>query len=237
VDRTIADLQKHFRDGAIASKIWKNIGMAIRSKSGQYLMPDSPALLPIYEAIQKADRTLVAHLAEPNGAWMPLDEKNPEIRYYSNNPDWHMLNKSGAPSKEEILTARDRVAARFPKLRIVGCHLGSNEENLVLLAKRLDTYSNFAVDVAARVRYFVAGDRSAARQFITKYQDRIVYGADFRLRDGDEAEAWKSVDGQHERDWTFFASPEPQGIGLPEPVLRKIFYDNPRRWYPGITRA
>jgi hypothetical protein len=53
-------------------------------------MPDDRALLPIYEAIQKADRTLIAHLAEPTGAWMPLDERNPEIRYYLSNPQWHM---------------------------------------------------------------------------------------------------------------------------------------------------
>jgi hypothetical protein len=28
-----------------------------------------------------------------------------------------------------------------------------------------------------------------------------------------------------------------QGLGLPEPVLHKIFYDNPRRWLPGIARG
>ena len=96
-------------------KIWKNIGMAIKAKSGAYLLPDDPALLPIYEAIQKADRTLVAHLAEPDGAWLPLDEKNPELAYYSKNPQWHMFGKAGAPVKEAILAARDRVLARYPE--------------------------------------------------------------------------------------------------------------------------
>jgi predicted TIM-barrel fold metal-dependent hydrolase len=242
--RTITGLQQHFNNGAIAVKIWKSIGMAIRAKSGQYLMPDSPALLPIYEAIQKSDRTLIAHLAEPDGAWLPLNEKNPEIRYYSSNPDWHMYNKPGVPSKEDILNARDRIAARFPKLRLIGCHLGSNEEDLARLAKRLDAHPNFAVDLAARVRYFAAGDHDTALKFLTKYQDRIVYGSDFRLRDGDDAAAWKSVHAQHERDWAFlsargaltYGTNEVQGLGLPETVLRKIFYENPRRWLPGIVR-
>jgi predicted TIM-barrel fold metal-dependent hydrolase len=240
---TISGLQQHFKDGAIAVKIWKNIGMWIRSKSGQYLMPDSPALMPIYEAVQKANRTLVAHLAEPDGAWMPLDNKNPEIRFYSSNPEWHMYNKPGVPKKEEILTARDRIAARFPKLRIVGCHLGSNEEDLERLAKRLDTIPNFAVDLAARVRYFVAGDHSKASEFLTKYQDRIVYGSDFRLREGNDEQAWNSIDGQHERDWQFlsrrgsvkYGTQETQGLGLPERVLRKVFSENAKRWYPGIA--
>jgi len=243
--RTIADIEKHFKNGAVGVKIWKNIGMSIRSKSGAYLMPDNRALLPVYESIQKNGRTLVAHLAEPTGAWMPLDDKNPEIRYYSSNPEWHMYNKPGAPMKEEILAARDRVAALYPKLRIVGCHLGSNEDDLVRLAGRLDRLPNFAVDVAARVRYFASGDRNTGREFILKYQDRIVYGSDFRLREGNEEQAWKSANAQQERDWSYLSASgtmtygrgEVQGLSLPENVLRKIFYDNPRRWYPGIVPA
>ena len=98
-DRTINRLRQSFEDGAVAVKIWKNIGMSIKSKAGAYLLPDDPALLPIYEAIQRADKTLVAHLAEPDGAWMPLDARNPEFAYYSKNPQWHMYGKAGAPGQ------------------------------------------------------------------------------------------------------------------------------------------
>ena len=149
-ERTIERLRRSFDDGAIGVKIWKNIGMAIKAKSGAYLLPDDPALSPIYAAIQQAGRTLVAHLAEPDGAWLPLDDKNPEFTYYSNNPQWHMYGKPGAPVKVAILAARDRVLARYPKLRVVGCHLGSDEDDLKQLARRLDAYPNFAVDTAAR---------------------------------------------------------------------------------------
>jgi hypothetical protein len=90
-ERTIARLRRTFDDGAIGVKIWKNIGMSIKSKYGAYLLPDNPALLPVYEAIERSDRTLVAHLAEPDGAWLPLDAKNPELTYYSNNPQWRMF--------------------------------------------------------------------------------------------------------------------------------------------------
>src|SRR3954451_16503106 len=84
-DRSIERLRRSFDDGAVAVKIWKTVGMGIRAKSGAYLLPDDPSLRPIYEAIQGADRTLVAHLAEPDGAWLPLDDKNPERDYYSKN--------------------------------------------------------------------------------------------------------------------------------------------------------
>jgi predicted TIM-barrel fold metal-dependent hydrolase len=242
-DRTINRLRGSFEDGAVAVKIWKNIGMTIRSKSGAYLLPDDPALLPIYEAIQGADRTLIAHLAEPDGAWMPLDAKNPEFAYYSNNPQWHMHGKAGAPVKDAILAALDRVLARYPKLRVVGCHLGSDEDDLKRLARRLDRYPNFAVDTAASVRYFARGDRDQVRDFLTRYQDRILYATDFSLRDGDVAIAARSLQTTHDRDWKFFAGDEmmeydghpTKGLALPGVVLRKIFRENALRWLPGLS--
>jgi predicted TIM-barrel fold metal-dependent hydrolase len=241
-ERTIARLQRSFDDGAIAVKIWKTIGMAIKSKSGAYLLPDDPSLLPIYEAIQRADRTLVAHLAEPNGAWLPLDANNPELSYYSANPQWHMFGRTGTPSKEAILKARDRVLERYPKLRVVGCHLGSDEDNLKQLATRLDAHPNFAVDTAARVRYFARGNRDQVREFLNRYQDRILYATDFSLREGDPAAAARSMQAVHDRDWRFFSGGDKmdydghptQGLALSGGVLRKIFHDNALRWLPGL---
>jgi predicted TIM-barrel fold metal-dependent hydrolase len=241
-DRVIAQLRRNFDDGAIGVKIWKNIGMAIRSRSGAFLLPDDPALLPIYDAIRHADRTLVAHLAEPDGAWRPLDADNPELAYYSKNPRWHMYGRPGAPDKGRILAARDRLLARDPKLRVVGCHLGSDEDDLGRLAKRLDAYPNFAVDTAARIRYFARFPRDDVRQFLIRYQDRILYATDFSLRDADTEAAARSLQATHDRDWAFFAGDDPmdyvgrptRGLALPDAVLRKIFRENALRWFPGI---
>jgi predicted TIM-barrel fold metal-dependent hydrolase len=241
-EQTIALLRRTFADGAIAVKIWKNIGMSIKGKSGAYLLPDDRALRPVYEAILKEGKTLVAHLAEPDGAWLPLDAKNPELRYYSANPQWHMHGKTGAPVKEDILKARDRLLASMPKLRVVGCHLGSDEDNLEKLAKRLDAFPNFAVDTAARIRYFARGDREQVRQFLTRYQDRILYATDFSLREAEPAAAARSLKNVHDRDWTFFSGEDAmeydgkptRGLDLPEGVLRKLFRENALRWLPGI---
>jgi predicted TIM-barrel fold metal-dependent hydrolase len=241
-ERTIARLRQSFADGAIGVKIWKNIGMSIKGKSGAYLQADDRALMPVYEAILKADLTLVAHLAEPDGAWLPLDDRNPELRYYSANPEWHMHGKPGAPVKDDILRARDRVLASYPKLRVVGCHLGSDEDDLGRLAKRLDAFPNFAVDTAARVRYFARGDREQVRQFLTRYQDRVLYATDFSFRDGEPATAARSLQKIHDRDWAFFSGGDPmeydskptRGLALPEGVVRKLFRENALRWLPGF---
>ena len=84
--------------------------MSVRTKSGGYLLPDNSALSPIYEMLQSEGHTLLAHLAEPNGAWMPLDANNPERGFYGSHPEWHMYGNASAPSKEAILQARDRAS-------------------------------------------------------------------------------------------------------------------------------
>ena len=147
------------------------------------------------------------------------------------------------PSKDTILSARDRFVARYPKLRVIGCHLGSNEEDLVRLSKRLDSLPNFAVDLASRVRYLTGGDQDKVRQFLLKYQDRILYATDFTLGPGDDTRAGQSLLATHDRDWSYFATSETvptraapvQGLALPEGVVRKIFRENAIRWLPGIV--
>ena len=240
--RVNESLRQCFAQGAIGVKIWKNVGMGIRSKSGEYLLPDNPVFAPIFEAMQRAGKTLLTHLADLDVAWKPLDPANPDSGYYKSHPEWLMHGRTGAPSKEAILAARDRILARHPKLRVIGCHIGSSEEDLIAVAKRLDKYPNFAVDVAARVRILARQDRETVRQFMSKYADRVIYATDFQPGAANDEAAAKSFLASHEQEWNYFSSgemlkfrdAEVRGLGLPAPVLRKIFHDNAVRWLPGI---
>ena len=231
-ERVIAALQRDFREEAIAVKIWKNVGLSIRSTSGQYLMPDSPVLAPIIAAIEKSGRTLITHLADPDIAWQPLQGN--ESGYYKTHPEWHMYGRPEVPSKGSILKARDSLLARHHRLRVIGCHLGSNEDDIGQLARRLDAYPNLAVDVASRVRFLARLDRETVRQFVTKYQDRIIYATDFSLGKNEESSV-KSLLSLHEREWSYFSGDGENALGLAEPILRKIFRDNAVRWIPGIA--
>ena len=236
--RVTESLRQCFAQGACAVKIWKNVGMGIRSKSGEYLLPDNPVFTPILENIQRADKTLLTHLADLDVAWKPVDSANPDSGYYRSHPEWLMYGRPGAPSKEAILAARDRLVARHPKLRVIGCHIGSSEEDLSQAAKRLDAYPNFAVDLASRVRFLVRQPREDVRQFMMKYADRVLYATDSQPGTGNEEAIAKSFVASHELEWNYFSSgemlkfrnSEVQGLALPAPVLRKIFRDNALRW-------
>ncbi len=239
-ERTLAGLRRCFDQGAVGVKVWKNVGLGMRSKSGAWLLPDHPALMAVYGGIQQSGKTLLVHLAGTSGGWMPIDSKNPEYRYYLQHPEWNLYGRKGAPTKAAIMAARDRILAGFPKLRVVGCHIGSMEDDLANAARHLDTYPNFAVDTAAKVRYLAHGKREQVREFLLRYQDRILYGTDFTLGAADQDRAWKSLHATYEKDWAYFAGSERieylgrevQGLALPESVLRKIFYANAAKWLP-----
>lgn len=243
-DRTIKLLNQTFDQGAVAVKIYKNIGMELKTKSGEYVMPDNPVFDPIMKDIEAHNRTVIAHIAEPTSAWQPLDPSSPDYSYYKTYPEWHMYLHPERPSKESILAARDRLVKRHPKLRFVGAHLGSMEVDVDEIAKHFDLYPNFAVDTAARIPYLMIQPRDKVRAFLIKYQDRVLYATDLVFMPWDDpAEAVKAWEAEYARDWKFFSTDETltyngrtvRGLALPEPVLKKLYHSNAVKWIPGIV--
>ena len=185
----------------------------------------------------------MTHLAEPDVAWGPPDAADPSWSYYQENPQWYVANRPGFPSKQKILDARDHVLAKNPKLRMVGVHLGSMERDLDNIARHLDKYPNFAIDMAARMEYLMLMPPEKVSAFLIKYQDRVLYGTDLDLHaDADLPEALAEWQSRYARDWKFLATSETltvegkqvRGLNLPQPVLQKIFRSNAIRWIPGL---
>lgn len=239
----IKGLDRDFANGAVAVKIWKNIGMELKDRNGRYVLPDNPAFQAIYAEIAKQNRTLIAHLAEPDEAWLPPNPQGLDSSYYQENPVWYMYRKPDAPKKQQILDARDHLLAQNPKLRVVGAHLGSMEDDLDALGRHFDQYPNFAVDTAARVVHLVVQPREKVRVFILKYQDRILYATDLGSPKNEAPQdAIKEWQEQYANDWRYFATSDSfdyfghktQGLALPPVVLRKLYHANAEHWIPGI---
>jgi predicted TIM-barrel fold metal-dependent hydrolase len=241
---SIRQINRDFRNGAVAMKIWKNIGMEVKNGEGQYVLPDDLKLQPIFADLASKNKTLLAHLAEPDLAWQPLDvNKDPLAEYYLENPQWHMLNKPGVPSKQAILQARDHILERNPDLRVIGVHLGSMERDLDGLARCLDRHPNFAVDTAARMEYLEFGDRDQVRAFLIRYQDRVIYGTDLDVNpDADVKQSVQEWKQTYASDWKFLATDQTlqidgrivRGLKLPPDVLQKIYRTNAQRWINGL---
>lgn len=239
----IKQINRDFNNGAVAVKIWKNVGMEIKDRSGQYIMADDPKFEPIYKDIASHGKTLMTHLAEPDVAWGPADAADPSWSYYQENPQWYVASRPGFPSKERILQARDHILAHNPRLRMVGVHLGSMERNLDNIADHFEKYPNFAIDTAGRMEYLMLMPPEKVRAFLIKYQDRVLYGTDLDLLgDADVQDTLKEWQSTYARDWKFLATGETlsiegkpvHGLNLPRTVLEKVFRGNAIRWIPGL---
>jgi hypothetical protein len=107
--RAIQQLDADFAAGAIAVKIYKVMGMQMKSKAGKYVMPDDPAFEPIYKDIAAHHRTVVAHIAEPDSCWQAPNPGSPDYEYYRQHPEEYAYAHPEWPSKAAILAARERL--------------------------------------------------------------------------------------------------------------------------------
>lgn len=236
----ITGLNEDFKQGAVAAKVWKNIGMEIKNAQGRYVLPDDPVFEPIYRDIADQHKTLVIHAAAVDAAWQP---QSASLKYFKRDPQWDMWKIPGAPQKKDILRAQDHLLETNPELRVVGAHFAGMTEHLDELAASLDRYPNLAVDTAARVHLLVEQPRDTVLGFLMKYQDRVLYGTDLSFSPGDsEREQVQTWEEQYALDWRYFATNDSfeyyghrvQGLKLPRVVLRKLYHDNALHWIPGI---
>lgn len=246
VENTISWIDNCIADGAIAVKVWKNIGMEFRDKDSNLVMVDHPHLQPVFTHLEEKGIPLVAHLAEPKNCWLPLEEmtvKN-DSNYFARNPQYHMYLHPEFPSYEEQIDARDRMLEMHPNLTFIGCHLASLEWSVDEMANFLDRFPNAGMDMAARMGqlfYQTAEDRDKVRAFFMKYQDRLMYGTDIIDRGKDKESFEKNLHQTWSNDWEYLVTDNEmtsrlinkpfRGLKLPRQVVDKIYTANVRKWY------
>jgi predicted TIM-barrel fold metal-dependent hydrolase len=237
----ITGLKKSFSDGAIAVKIWKNIGMDLRDKNGKFVMVDDARLDPILDFLVRNHIPLLGHNGEPKECWMPLEEMIFNQGYYGSHPEYHMYLHPEYPSYQDQIDARDHMLEKHPDLVFMGAHLGSLEWSLDELAKRLDKFPNMHVDVTrmSNLKLHTFNNRQKTRAFFIKYQDRLIYGTDNAINSSTDAEAFKkNIHDRWVSEWKFFVTDEKinlinfgvlEGLKLPVEVVDKIYSKNALR--------
>ena len=249
-ERVIAALKDDLRDGAVAVKAWKNIGMELRRADGSWVMIDDPLFDPIYEFLARESVPMVMHIGEPLACWQPLDERSPHYTYYRDHPQWHLHGRADVPSHAELVAARDRVLAKHPELRVVGAHLGSLEYDVAEVAARLDRYPNFAVDISARLGDLMRQRASDVADFLTRYADRVIFGTDLVFRQPlsslDEAardQTHATIRSTYDAYFRYleshgrveFARQSSPGLGLADDVVTRITSTTARTWFPALA--
>lgn len=240
--KTIDRLSEEIDSGARMVKVWKNFGMVTKDKSGNFIQIDDPRLQPIWDFLKNKDIPVIAHIAEPEQAWRPLDDPtNPHYGYYKDHPQYHAFKIPEIPSYETIISARDRWIENNPDLNILCAHLGSMSNHVERVAERLDKFPNMYVEPAARFGDLARQDTEKVRAFFEKYQDRIMFGSDYGNSTPQDAMTkdelnteqlnleknydvlWRYLSGT---DSLVVRGQKTLGLGLPSGVLSKVYFEN-----------
>lgn len=261
--RAISQLKRDFENGAVGVKVWKYIGMGLKTREGEYVQLDHPIFAPIFDFIAEQGKTLIAHMGEPIHAWMPTYTTEDGIprNYWATHPEYSFYDKPELPSYSDIMAARDHVVANHPNLRFVGAHMASLEFDVAEIAMRMELYPNFAVELGGRARYLMWQARGKVRAFFMKYQDRIMYGTDLGVSPGmtdpQRADRKARIQERHRLFGQYLATDDQmpfgdllsgdkpargveyyvQGLALPKEVLKKVYYDNVLDWFPGAEEG
>jgi len=242
-EKTIGRLQRDFAAGAIGVKVWKDIGMVIRDRAGRFVMIDDPRLDGIFDFIAASGKPVVAHLGEPRNCWLPVEQMtvNNDRSYFSRHPEYHMLLHPEVPAYAEQIRSRDHWLEKNPNLKVIGAHLGSLEYDVEELAKRLERYANFSVDLTARICHLQIQDRDRVLRFFDQYQDRLLYGTDLEIEEGEPpSQVREKVHRTWRDDWIYLSTDQKltsplvnggfRGLKLKPAVLHKVLHTNACQW-------
>jgi hypothetical protein len=146
-------------------------------------------------------------------------------------------------TRDEHYQMWERVLEQFRGHPWVGAHMGGNPENLPRLQHLLDTYPDLMLDMSA-TRWMVreiSARRDAARDFVIRNQDRLLFGSDQVSGDDRGFDFLASRWWTHRKLWeTAYQGDMPildpdlpddqqpplRGLALPDDVLQKLYHDN-----------
>lgn len=249
-DRAAATLAAAFEGGAMALKVSKRLGMTMQNPDGSYILPDDPRLDAVWQTCAEFERPVMIHSSDPPARWQRIgpDNERYEAGMWRSSPDGN-YHGSLIPNYMDLLSAQERLVARHPRTVFVGGHVGSRAWDLNEVARLLDAYPNYYVEISARLQE-LGRQPYTSRRFLIKYADRVLFGSDGNPRRGEDfwVPHWRFL----ETDDEYFDHPAqmrgPGGAGLqgrwkihgvylPDDVLKKIYYENALTLLPPEVRA
>ncbi len=237
--RTVLALEAAKQRGVSGLKVFKSFGLSDRNSDGSLIAIDDPRFDSIWSACGRLGMPVIMHTADPSAFFEPITPQNERYEELTRHPDWHFPSDK-FPSRDELHAARNRLIARHRGTTFIAAHLGNDGEDLVQTSKLLDDHPNVVLEIASRIAE-LGRQPYTAREFLIKYQDRILFGTDGPQPELRYRLYWRFLETRDE----YFPYSEkafpPQGLWriyglfLPDEVLKKIYHENAMRIIPGIA--
>jgi predicted TIM-barrel fold metal-dependent hydrolase len=239
VGRCLEHFEEDLAQGACGLKVTKELGLFYRDRAGERLRVDDERLYPLWQRAGKRGVPVLIHVSDPMAFFQPIDAQNEHYLTLREFPAWSFYGSHF--SKQELLQQRNRMIGDHPNTRFLLPHVANLPEDLASVGELLDTYPNVIIDFSARIDE-LGRQPYTAHDFFVKYQDRILFGLDMPV----SPEAYRCYYRLLETRDEYFDYPDYigrfgvytrwklYGLGLPEEVLRKVYYGNAERYIPGL---
>lgn len=236
-DEAVRQLEEDVKNGANGLKVYKSLGLRNNDINGNRIAIDDPRLDPVWAKCGELGIPVLIHAADPKSFWDPHDEKNERWLELKLRPGRKREANDPAPF-EQIIAEQHHVFEKHPNTTFINAHMGWMANDLEKLGKHLDRFPNVNVGIGAVIAELGRQPRMG-HKFFVKYQDRILFAKDAYNK---------------EEFWTYFRVLETEdeyfpyykkyhafwrmyGLGLPDDVLKKVYYKNAIRIIPNIDAS
>lgn len=236
-EKAVKQLETDVKNGANGLKIFKNLGLSVNDNKGKRVQVDDPRLDAIWEKCGELKIPVLIHTADPKPFWDPVDEHNERRLEIVTHPGRKRGPDNPAPF-EQLIGEQHHMFRAHPRTTFIAAHFGWYPNDLAKLGKLLDSLPNVVVEFGAVIAE-LGRQPIMARQFFTKYQDRILFGKDSWAPDEYQTyfrvlETSDEYFPYHKKYHAFWAM---YGMGLPDDILKKIYYKNALRIIPNIDKS
>jgi predicted TIM-barrel fold metal-dependent hydrolase len=234
--RMLKQLEEDVKKGAQGLKIYKTLGMFTNDSKGKRIPIDDPRIDPIWRKCGELGIPVLIHSADPRQFWQPIDKNNERWLELKLHPNRRHDND---PLKwEAIIAEQHNMFRKNPKTKFICAHMGWYGSDLKKLGELMDQMPNMYTEIGAVIAELGRQPRMA-KEFLTKYQDRVMFGKDswvpeeyatyFRVLE--TADEYFPYHKRYHAFWRMY------GLDLPDDVLKKIYYKNALKVIPNIDAS
>jgi uncharacterized protein len=228
-EKAARQLEEDVKNGARGLKVYKNLGFSVKDVDGKRVKVDDPRLNPVWQKCAELKIPVLIHTADPRSFWDPVDDKNERWLELVTHPNRKRGPDNPIPFEDLILEQQNMFKAN-PKTPFIAAHFGWLPNDLGRLSKLMDQMPNVNVEFGAVIAE-LGRQPKLAKKFFEKYQDRILFGKDswvpeeyatyFRVLETEDE--YFPYHKKYHAFWRMY------GLGLPDNILKKVYYDNAAR--------
>ncbi len=236
-ENAVKQLEEDVRNGAGGLKIFKNLGLSVKDNTGKFVAIDDKRLDPIWAKCGELKIPVLIHTADPKPFWDPADAHNERWLELVTKPGRKRTDTDPAPW-QQLMDEQHRMFKKHPNTTFIAAHFDWYANDLQKLSTFLEEMPNVYVEFGAIIAE-LGRQPISAKDFFTKYQNRILFGKDswvpeeyttyFRV-----LETKDEYFPYHKKYHAFWAM---YGMGLPDEILKKIYYKNALTLLPMVDKT